>query len=374
MATRIRSLSPTARDRLGVCALLVVGLAALLLEPVDNTDRTAWRAADGWGVALMFGMLLPLALRRRAPLACLVVPGACALLAFNLGYAATVGVLAVWAATGSAALYTDRPTTVGLTILGGVAVGGSVWLSAPSGDSPLTILGATTAGLLPPLVGDALRRTREHARELERARAAELEYARVEERLRIARDVHDAVGHHLSAISLQAAAGQLAPDAAADALQHIDRLSGRALQETREILGLLRAGDDETPAPTLADLEPLIGDARRSGIAVTAHLDPAAAELSPQLQAVAYRVAQEALTNVRRHARPPIAHVDVRRDHDHLVVEICDLGGAHAAVNATAGHGIAGMRERAELVGGRLDAGPADDGGWRVALTVPVAG
>jgi signal transduction histidine kinase len=383
MARRLRPpASPPRSDVHAAVALAVVGVVTLLLEPIDPALDVR-RAADATGVALMLGMTLPLAWRRRAPLLVLGVPGVCALAAFVLGYAATVGVLAVWAALGSAALHTDRATAIGLALLGGLSVMGAVLLTFGVA-SPLTVLGSFVTGTLPALVGDALRTQRALGRELrerslrlEQLRSAEVERARAQERVHVARDVHDAVGHHLSAISLMAGGGRgLAEDAdprLADVLATIQRLSGEALADTRRMLDALRAGDVREGAPDLGDLDRLLASCAHAGVPVEASL-PTGLRLPAEVGGCAYRIVQEALTNVARHARPAAARVRVAMVAGVVEVLVDDDGDAPPAGSAPRlGHGLLGMRERAALLGGLVEAGPRPGGGWRVRAALPLA-
>ncbi len=354
MARRLRPLaSPPRSDVHAAAALAVVGVVTLLVEPIDPAGDVT-RAADATGVALMLGMTLPLAWRRRAPLLVLGVPGVCALAAFVLGYAATVGVLAVWAALGSAALHTDRATAIGLALLGGVSVMGAVLLTTGAA-SPLTALGSFVTGTLPALVGDALRTQRALGRELrerslrlEQLRSAEVERARAQERVHVARDVHDAVGHHLSAISLMAGGGRGLAEGAdprlADVLATIGRLSGEALADTRRMLDALRAGDGRDGAPDLGDLDRLLASCAHAGVPVEASL-PAGLRLPAEVGGCAYRIVQEALTNVARHARPAAARVRVAVEAGVVEVLVDDDGLAPPAGSAPRlGHGLLGMR------------------------------
>jgi signal transduction histidine kinase len=212
--------------------------------------------------------------------------------------------------------------------------------------------------------------------------------ALAEERLRIAQELHDVVAHSMSVIAVQAGVGAhvLAdrPEQARAALDAISATSRGTLTEMRRMLGVLR--DDEgwrsdEPAPGLADLPLLVDDVGRAGVPVSLTMtgvdartgDATGERAHAGVELSAYRVVQEALTNVLKHAGSP-SRVDVRVSSvpDGLEVEITDDGRGAAATSATpGGHGLLGMRERVELWGGELSAGPAEGGGYRVAARLP---
>jgi signal transduction histidine kinase len=227
--------------------------------------------------------------------------------------------------------------------------------------------------------GDAVRSRREA---VERAAAASEEQAlrRLgDERLRIARDVHDVVAHAMVEINVQAGvAAHLIdrdPEQARSALRHIKAASGDALSDLRTTLGVLRGADRTAPVEPTAgvdDLEELATGLRAAGVAVTFAVEPPPPGAAA-LQAVVYRIVQEALTNVLRHARASTVRVRVARDGDAVDVEVRDDGaGAGGKAGGGAGQGLRGMRERAAAIGGTVESGAAPEGGWRVAARLPV--
>ena len=254
------------------------------------------------------------------------------------------------------------------------------------------------------VVGDQIRRRRTTQRALlEQAEVSELEKARravLEERTRIAREMHDVVAHHMSMIAVQAETapfrlGEL-PEPARAEFVAIAGSAREALTDMRRLLGVLRSETDSAPTapqPGLADVPELVAAARRVGVEVTYRDSAQASAPDGPVGLAAYRIVQEALANAARHA--PGAPVDVTVTDDGgsvqvRVVSAATVGGAHpatvgrahpAAVGwadpgggvAGAGLGLAGMRERAALLGGTLDAGPTDDGGFAVAATLPHA-
>jgi signal transduction histidine kinase len=210
-------------------------------------------------------------------------------------------------------------------------------------------------------------------------RAAERRQAAADERLRIARDLHDLVGHGLSTIAVQSGAARLALDAgdpatARSALAAVEEASRGALAEMRQMLGVLRPGDSgSAPAPGLDRVDALAGDARAAGHEVVVRragpVDavPAAAGLT------AYRVLREAVTNAIRHAPGATIEIGVRAGEDRVEVEVCDDGTGGATPAEGPRYGLVGLRERVAAAGGTLAAGRRPDGpGWRVAAALPL--
>jgi signal transduction histidine kinase len=236
------------------------------------------------------------------------------------------------------------------------------------------------------LVGEAARTRREYlvgleerARYLEESREQETRRRVAEERLRTARDVHDVVAHALASIALQAGVGvRLAardPQQAEDALARIRRASTDALGELRGLLDLLRTDDAaelRDPTPALADLDRLVSDAAGNGMDVRVEVRGDRHPLPAVIEVAAYRIVQESLTNVVRHARSPTATVTLTYVDTGFEVEVLDEGCGVAGADEPDGHGITGMKERAAAVGGRLEAGPGPQGGFRVWAQLPV--
>ena len=225
----------------------------------------------------------------------------------------------------------------------------------------------------------------------ERANVERQSTARVlaEERLRIAQELHDVVAHSMSVIAVQAGVGAhvLAdrPDQARAALDAISATSRGTLNEMRRLLGVLRDSDGErahAPAPGLADVPQLVDDVRNAGVPVTSTSRARASCVNAGVELSAYRVVQEALTNVMKHAGTP-TRVDVSVQYlpGSLAVEVVDDGRGAAAVRRQrrsrrqrrrgSGHGLVGMRERVELWGGELAVGPVAGGGYRVKALLP---
>lgn len=237
-------------------------------------------------------------------------------------------------------------------------------------------------------VGDATRNRRAYVAEVEQ-RAIEAERSRDEEarrrvdeeRLRIARELHDVTAHSLSIIAVQSGAASHVLDSdpaeARRALEAIRSTSKDALDELRAMLGVLRSVDDPgaplAPVPGLARIDELVGPMQDAGITVKLVVDGDVGGIPALVDASAYRIVQEALTNVVRHAGPCELLVAIRRNADALEIEVADTGRG-VETDTSGGHGLAGMRERAFALGGTFQAGPADSGGFRVLARLPLAG
>jgi signal transduction histidine kinase len=236
--------------------------------------------------------------------------------------------------------------------------------------APLALLGAAF------VLGDAADARRREA-------AVQVEAAHQAERTRIARELHDVVAHQLSAIAVQAGAARIAAgsgQALAEALATVERLAREALTELNHLLGALRReqGDDPArrPSPTLGELEALLDSARAAGVPADLTVEGGPRALSPGVELSCYRIIDEALTNVARHAPGAPTRVVLRYRPGGLDIEVANEpppGGAQPAAPrpASGGRGVQGMRERAELYGGRLDARPRPGGGFAVTAAIP---
>jgi signal transduction histidine kinase len=234
-------------------------------------------------------------------------------------------------------------------------------------------------------VGQMVRqRTREAAEHAARADRAEREreagaaQAVAAERARIARELHDIVSHSISVIAVQTQAvrRRLGPDHAREVadLRAVETTAREAMAEMRRLFGILRAHGERpalSPQPGLDQLDRLIADTRAAGIDVSVALDGHPAPLPPGLDLTAYRIVQEALTNVRKHAPGGRVVVRVRHGEAEVDVVVEDTGGVSSADEDGAGLGLMGMRERVELYGGTLDTGPLPGGGFTVHARLP---
>ncbi|MEU7529452.1 histidine kinase [Saccharothrix sp. NPDC042600] len=345
-------------------AVAAVAVVALAVVQAQRSDPLVW------GMAVALG--LPVAVRRVRPVAVLAVVVVVGAGAIVVGGGAAV-LPAIALALYPVGLRSARAGVVGaVAAVAGVVVAAVVVLTVPGlplvpvppgaesfRTTPVAAL-STSVVVVAGAWGVAafVRTRRRHYAELADLRASR---AVSDERLRIARDVHDVVGHNLSLIAMRAAvANHLGEDREA-ALRTIEEVSRAALHDVRTVLGGLR-----DPVP--AGLDGLVADARSAGVAVDASLadlggTPAAVRVS------AYRIVQEALTNVRRHCDPPRCRLETVVGPDRLVVSVVDEG--VSAVAGPPGHGLVGMRERAALHGGTLHAGVEPGGGFAVRATLP---
>jgi signal transduction histidine kinase len=236
---------------------------------------------------------------------------------------------------------------------------------------------------LTPLEGEA----RSHAHggdvlhaKLEAARAAAAERAVAEERQRIARELHDVVAHSVSVMTVQAGAVRrlLHPDQERErlALETIEATGREALTEMRRLVGLLRdqsATAEFAPQPSMRAIDVLLGTVRESGLPVDLVVEGMPVELAPGVDLAAYRVIQEALTNALKYAGPARACVTVRWKRGELELEIANDGTSEPGGDG-GGHGLVGLRERVSLVGGTIESGPRDGGGFVVKAHLPLGG
>jgi signal transduction histidine kinase len=238
-------------------------------------------------------------------------------------------------------------------------------------------------------VGRRVRLREQRAAELQREQAAEARRIVIEERTRIARELHDVVAHRVSLMTVQAGAAKAVaaqdPEGALRAMGAVEDAGRQALDELRHLLGVLRPETDPDglgPQPGLADLPRLVEQTRGAGLDVSLDTDGVTAGLPARVDLFAYRIVQEALTNVLKHAGPG-ARTEVRLGTDRrgVVIEILDDGRGATALPrpdlddaGARGHGIVGMRERARLLGGTLDARPRLGGGFSVVAHLPTGG
>lgn len=364
--------SPVVRD-----SALAVGLfAALLIDAGVNPDG---KGITAWGVVTGLVATAPITARSRWPIATAIV-----LLAATVPVLATLKPVDVVAFPVFFALYTVAATgdrrrslvaAVGVTlgVLGIVAAftdpGDRLGIAAQNVGIPLTALA----------LGDAVRwRTAYRA-----AVARQMSQAVSDERLRIARDLHDSIAHAMTAINVQSGSAThlLArrPEAAQAALIEIRRISGEALRDLRSTLGQLRQGEDAPmrPTPSLAGLDDLAERVRAAGVAV--HLTCVGAEtvdhIPAGVDAAAHRIVQEALTNVLRHSRATAVSVTVTVTNSKILLAILDSGDGKILSHRPngAGFGLLGMHERATSVGGSITAQARPEGGWEVRADLPLA-
>ena len=366
-------------DALVALAFLAVGWIS---SSAPTTSDPFYRYTPrGWlFVLLLILVTVPYAWRRRWPTAAFLISMLATTVLWLLGYNA--GALPLLLIFGGYFVAVARPLwEVLLCSLVAVSCFALLWWGggAPYGaqDFFISVLAiALTLGLGR---GGRLRV------DLANARAAAAEEAALrrssEERLRIARELHDIIGHSLGTIAVQAGVGRhlmdSEPDKAAEALDNIARISRSSLDEVRGVVSALR--DEETPyhpAPSLADLRDLIENVRSAGITVELTLPDDLETIPKQTGAAIYRITREALTNVVRHAHASTATVHLDHQDGRIDLAIHDDGSAtitRAGSESGKGHGIAGMRERAEALGGSLSAGPSPEGGFLVTASLPIS-
>ena len=384
LVNRLRAMRSLYQDAL----LAAVLTAAMLVEEGLQLDRTRQGALTMVLVVLIGATLV---WRRRAPAA--ATAGALIALGFFIRFAETPDwslpllVVAIEFFTVGESDY-SRPR---LLVTGGALLAGLFVIIAIDPQDSLTsglALVANTAliGLLPLALGRALRNRRLLARDLraltkqlERDRDERTRQAAVDERTRIARELHDVVAHHVSVMVIQAQGAQrvatVDPLAAKEALEAVESSGRDALREMRAMTGVMRESDAELEAlpPGLARLPALADRARAAGLAVDLRVSPELPALPMGLDLIAYRVVQEALTNAIKHAGRTRATVSVRCSQGVLELEVADDGSGSAAADTTgAGHGLVGMRERLALYDGELDAGRTPAGGFRVRARIPL--
>jgi signal transduction histidine kinase len=219
----------------------------------------------------------------------------------------------------------------------------------------------------------------ERAAELEREREEKARIAVAEERARIARELHDVVGHSVSVMTVQAAGVRrlLKPEQEREreALEIVERTGREALAEMRRLVGVLRRPEEApalAPQPSLQYLERLVDQARESGLPVELRVEGDPVELPAGLDLTAYRFVQEGLTNAIKHARAQKAEVLVRYENGHVDLAVTDDGSGDGGGDS-GGHGLVGMRERVSVYGGELEAGPMPQGGYRLRARLPLA-
>ena len=370
----------------GVLLCMVAGSFA---DP-HGSDGVTWslRTPDGLSLVLMALGAAALAFRRRAPRTVLAFTGALSLVESATGDPRAPVAMSAVIALYTVASTTDRPTTWRAGLLTMTVLTGAAMLCGPLpwyAQENLAIFAWTGIGAT---AGDAVRSRRafvqairERAERAERTREEEARRRVAEERLRIARDLHDVVAHHIALVNVQAGVAahvmDKRPDQAKEALAHVREASRCALNELRATVGLLRqSGDPEAPtepAPGLDRLDELVGTFRNAGLRVEVARTDHGTTLPAAVDLAAYRVIQEALTNVQKHAGTEAkAEVSVVRVGPHIEITVLDDGSGDTPPADSGGHGLLGMRERVTALRGTLTTGPRYGGGFRVHAILPV--
>jgi signal transduction histidine kinase len=319
-------------------------------------------------VVLLLLASLPVAVRRRAAIPVLAVTLAAALASYlaydNFPFPGPL--LALY----TVGAHVGRPGS--LAAAAGTAGALALLLA---GDNAVGFIAAIYAVFAAAwLLGDNLRTRRERAARLAAEREANVQRTAAEEQARVARELHDIIGHSVSVMTIQAAAAGDAfdhrPAQVREALRAIESTGREALAELRRLLA--GVATEFAPSPGLGNLEALVERVRSAGLDVELATTGRPGDLPPSVDLSAYRIVQEALTNTLKHAQATKARVDLRRTNGALEIEVVDDGRA-TVTDARGGRGIIGMRERAAMFGGDLSAGPEPGGGFVVRARIPVA-
>jgi signal transduction histidine kinase len=393
----IGRLKPSTFDRLLVGVLLFIGLINALLDLrfAERAFRFPLGAPTGTaipflvGLALLLVQVVPLLWRRSHPsLVLLFVAGAFGarvLLGFNPGIAGFGLLVAMY----SVAAYEVGARRVFFLIVAGLGfVAGFVVFGVTGNPRSFAITVPSLFFAAAWLIGDYLRTRRayvaqleERAARLERERDQDRRLAADEERTRIARELHDVVAHDVSVIAIQAGAARSVqaarPEAAAQALGLIETTARETLIELNRLLGVLRRSNgaalERNPQPGIAQLPLLVEELRAAGLEVDARIMGEARPLPPALDLSAYRILQEATTNVLKHARARRVDIRVQYAETMLALDVRDDGaGDGGDPGSSSGHGLIGMRERVALFGGELRAGRDPAGGFSVHARLPI--
>ena len=384
-----RALSAPAIDGT-VTALLLVLLGSQLQTHVIQPGQ---RPNTWLTYLLAAAMVLPVLTHRRHPVGSAAVALG-ALVAYSLAHFGAYPGINTFVLVFVVALHAERRDAVPVFLGALAALTVAVWVQPAGVATASTWVSTLLFALVAGLVGENLRHRRarwvaleERARMLEAEREERARRAVTQERLRIARELHDVVAHSMSVIAVQSGVGHhvldTQPEEARRALAAIETTSRAALTEMRRLLGVLRQEGEANaalaPAPGLAELPFLLEQFREAGLQVTLSMPGDVPAPSPPVALTTYRIVQEALTNILKHGGPT-ARVLIDHSPDEIYVEVLDDGRprttrspAPAIGTGDVGHGLIGMRERVAIFGGRLSAGARPGGGYRVAVHLPLA-
>jgi signal transduction histidine kinase len=371
---------------LGAC--VAVGLLAAAVAGIGPGVVARARPVDAGAVALAVAIAAAVAVRHRYPVAALVGLNAICLLWFLCAYPGRLVALAPL--IGCYSLAAQRGWRWGLAGAASTALIGIIAIRVVLADTetagvvPITVLLAATAGSAGAAVGyyrAVLAATQAQLARETQSREERARRVAAEERLRIARELHDVFGHAMATISVQAGVGlyvlERHPEQAREALTAIKRISDDGLTDVKTILGILRADaptrQEEPRAPQggLDRLPDLIDTAEAAGLRVELDVAGDPRPLPAPIDLAAYRIVQEALTNVLRHAEAHTVRLTLEHQRSRLLVQIRD-DGATTSADFAGGHGIDGMRERARALAGQLAAAPHPDGGFEVRAELPI--
>jgi signal transduction histidine kinase len=365
-------------------AVAVTAVQLAVLTASFSWNRHHLHGSPGWAAYLLLGIGgMSLLGRRRYPEAVLAVALGTALWAGAISGAGMIWIVPI-AAFFNAVLARRRLAAIGSLVVGYAY---SFWPFRTGAHSASLAIGVAAWLLVLLAVAELIRIRRQRAAALARSRQEQLLRQASEERMRMARDIHDVLAHNISVINVQANTAlhlmDRQPERAREALTSIHEVSRQALAELRSVLGMLRAPGDSaptTPSPGLSQLPDLVeAMAHRTGLAVELSAAGDPRQLRTDADVAAYRIVQEALTNTSRHSMSRTARVLVRHEADGLRIQVDDDGPARPERGTagqqesrlTGGNGITGMTERAEALGGTLSAARRSDGGFRVVAWLP---
>jgi signal transduction histidine kinase len=320
---------------------------------------------------VMFGEALPLWWRRKYPVAVLLVIAGVEIVKWAMGLSNEPSGPALVFAVYAVSVY-DR------TIARLIVAGSAIALIAIAvaflvfGQFPLTriLIPAGATSLVAWVIGDYMRSRRQFFIDMVARHKQERDQAAEEERLRIARELHDVVAHNVSVMAIQAGAARVSGNSSKEALQSIESTARDTLAELNRLLGVLRKQSDDaplTPQPGLDQVEVLMKTARDAGLEATLKVTGERRPLPAAVDLSAYRILQEAMTNVLKHAHASRVEITVAYQPDAVLVTVTDNGiGAQQTAGVSTGHGLIGMRERVELFNGELSSGSGSLGGYIV--------
>jgi signal transduction histidine kinase len=373
---RLRGVNPFAWD-----ALVAVGVFAFIVLSelwfFVPHDQRGVDAPMGW--ALIVLACAPLAWRRRTPITTLTLTAIAAAAYGAQGYTGDFIGLAFVVALYTAAAYRDRGSVIAAVLPIAIVATVAIYRSGPNPVERWADVAFNTALLVGvPIAFGRFEFNRR--RRIERDRDRVTDDAVAEERARIAREMHDAVAHAISVMVVQAGAARVVidrdPTEASAALERIEETGRMGLAEMRRLLGILETDDGAAalvPQPGLDRLDELLETMRGTGLRVEAMVLGTPRDLPPGVDLTVFRILQEALTNVLKHAGDAHARVTLKYEHDAIEVEVADDGrGPPAEGTPSPGHGLIGMRERVALFGGSLETGARPGGGFVVRARIPV--
>jgi signal transduction histidine kinase len=408
LTSRFKALPVVVQDASFAVLLTISGWAGLAVRPdfhgggpraIDSAGRFTEQGnstptpfgpggtPSPWAYLWTALAFMPLALRRRLPLSVLGVTTVVAVI-YEVGhFPPNVAFVAPLIALYTVATLRGRSVTIAAGVISAAAQLAAAYYAVGANGLLVELVRVVALLGVAGALGDATRNRRAYVAEVEQ-RAADAERTREdearrrvdEERLRIARELHDVTAHSLSIIAVQSGAASHVidtdPAEARKALDAIRRTSKDALDELRAMLGVLRAAGESdaplAPVPGLARLDELVAPLRDAGYEVSTDVDTDFGDITAVVESSAYRIVQEALTNVVRHAGVCRVWLVVRRANGTLSINVDDDGATPTLPLPEGRHGLAGMRERVVALGGDFSAGPREGGGFAVAATLPI--